>query len=356
MSTMPDTINTSELVDLIQSDDRLYAALERMVDFQLEAVHSDRWTDYDHAGFEASDVGLAGWEIPRFEQVGILERAYSSGNAKYFRLGTRDPEQPEGEQWTHFHEEASVALEMAGGPDATTTPAADAEQPTRLADVDVDVDELFTDIVGREKAKKWIRRTIANRRQIHHLLYGPSGSGKSQLLEDVLDLPGAARFVGAGRQSTAAGITNFLLEHRPVFLVVEELEKFGRADAAALLTLTGKGYVESTKGDAGQQTVELDTIVFANANDLERVTPEALTSRMMTWPFDAYTWAEFEEVCRVVLPREHDVDEALAEHIARAVYHDLESADVRDAERIAALAETRAEVDELTDAITPEGS
>lgn len=346
MSATDEKVDLDGLVAMIQDDDRLYGALERMVQFQEEALEEgSSWEQYEHAGFDAGDVGLVGWEIPKFLDTGILTRSYRSGNSKQFRLGARDRDAPEGDQWTHFTEEAIRALELAN------REVVDLNEDL-VEDLDeLDVDELFTDIVGRDEEKKWIRRTIEKRRRIHHLLVGPSGSGKSQMLDDVLRLPRAARFVGSGRSSTAAGMSNFLLDHKPLFLVIEEIEKMAQNDAEALLTLMGQAFVETTKGDGTKRQEELETIVFANANDLDRVSPDSLVSRMMVWEFDPYTLEEYVDVCTTVLPRDEEVGEQLAKYIAERVFHDLDSSDVRDAIRIGALAETEDEVDELVEAM-----
>lgn len=341
MSAESELVDIDGLVAMLREDDRLFDALERAVLKQQEALESGKWDQYEHSGFGAGDVGWVGWEVKKFQQTGILGQAYKSSNSSYYRLGRRDESKPEGEQWTHFTEEAERALELASGDEPHVNGVTEEDLEA------IDPDALFVDVVGRDQVIKWLRRTIRRKAQIHHLLAGPSGSGKSMMLADILELPGAARFVGAGRQSTAAGISNFLLENRPHWLVVEEIEKMPGPDAEALLTLMGRGYIETTKGSGEQEQHDLPTTVFANANDLDRVSPDSLLSRMMVWEFDRYSLDEFVNVCTTVLPRDHDIQEDLAKYIAERVFHDLDSADVRDAERISELAETPEEADEL---------
>jgi hypothetical protein len=69
--------------------------------------------------------------------------------------------------------------------------------------------------------------------------------------------------------------------------------------------------------------------------------------RYWSWEFTQYDQAEFTEVCREVLPRDHDVSEDLARYIAGEVYSTLGSTQVREATRIGRLADTTDEVDEL---------
>jgi len=334
------------LVSMLREDERLRSVLESMVAYQREYVEDGepvgRWAEYDHVGFEASDVGMAGWEVKKFSQVGLLTHSYNSSNSSAFRLGRETDD-----GWEFYTQEAERALELAD-PEQTIEQEG-AEWDSVEA---VDVSELFTDVVGREDSKRWFRRTINRQAQVHHLLHGPPGGGKSELLDDILSLPGAKRVVFSGEQTSAAGLTDLLLQQRPTFLVVEELEKGAKRDREALMTLTGKGYVERTKADVDQaQQVELDTIVFATANDPEAVTPRSLRDRFMEWHFPQYDVEEFVEVCREVLPREHGIDTDLAESVARTLYSRMDCTQVREAKRIASLVESEDEVDELVSAL-----
>lgn len=338
-----ETVNVERLVEMITDDDRLLVVLEAAVAYQEEHVETDHWREYDHTGFEATDVGAQGWEFRKLAQAGVVQKAYSSNSSTYWRLGHRDREN---EEWTHFHDQAATAIALAT---EDTAPEAEVEHESME---DVDPEALFEDVVGREKPKKWLRRTIDNLTQVHHLLYGPPGGGKSEVLDDILELPGAERLVFTGEQTSAAGVNQLLREKRPRFLVVEELEKGAKKDRQALMTLCGKGYIEETKADGrGDQKIALDTIVLATANDLEAITPDSLVDRFMTWEFAQYDYEEFETVCREVLPRETGVNSALAVEIAGAVHDKLGSTQVREARRIAQLAEDTHEVAELVGAI-----
>lgn len=335
------------LVSMLREDERLRSVLESMVAYQREYVEDgepvDRWVEHDHVGFEASDVGMAGWEVKKLSQVGLLTHSYNSSNSSEFRLGKKADD-----GWEFYTQEAERALELA-----------DPEQPIEQGDAEwesvesIDVHDLFTDVVGREDPKRWFRRTIDRQAQVHHLLHGPPGGGKSELLDDILALPGADRVVFSGEQTSAAGLTDLLLQKRPTFLVVEELEKGAKRDREALMTLTGKGYIERTKADVDQpQRIELDTIVFATANDPEAVTPRSLRDRFMEWHFPQYDDDEFVEVCREVLPREYCIDVDLAESIARTLYARIDCTQVREAKRVASLVESEDEVEELVTAMS----
>lgn len=330
-------------IEAISADDRLLDALRRCAEYQEEHVDSDRWEGFDHTGFEASDVGCAGWELHQLAQTGIVSKVYDSNSSSAWRLCVYDDESDER---VHIHGLAQTCVEAV---------ASDQDANSDHSDASLDgvgADALFTDVVGRDEPKKWFRKTIRKQVQVHHLMHGPPGGGKSEILDDLLELPGAQRVVFSGNQSSAAGVVDTLLEHRPTVLVVEEIEKGSKKDREALMTLCGKGYVERTKADAQTDSrVELDTIVFAAGNDLEAITPDSLADRFMKWRFDAYTISEYRRVCKEVLPRETDVDAALAGSIAEEVHGTLGTTQVREAERVAALADDLDDVRMLVNSI-----
>lgn len=116
------------------------------------------------------------------------------------------------------------------------------------------------------------------------------------------------------------------------------------------MTACGEGYVKVTKSGVDKR-VDLDTTVVATSNDIVAITPESLVDRFMEWRFDQYNRDEFAEVCVEVLPREHNISVGLARYVAEQVYGDLGTTQVREAKRIAALADNEEEVDELIGSI-----
>jgi len=325
-----DTGKVASIASDIRDDDRLVSALESAVDVHKEKEGSDKWEEYDHAGFTYDDLGCPPWTLTQLCQKGVLKKTYSSNNGTtQYRVDDVDA--------------AEEVLKIASGDhDSEADPEASLE--------DVDPESLFENVVGRDEKKKWFRRTIAEDVDVHHLLCGAPGSGKSTITDELVELPGARRVVLSGNQSSAAGIVDLLLEEQPTILVVEEMEKGSKADREALMTLCGQGYVEVTKGGGhGSEQVNLDTIVFATANDVDAITPPSLVDRFLTWEFERYSFEEFKEVCVGVLPEKYPIDEDLAAHIARELYERADSSSVRSAEDVAKLARTPHEVEMLVE-------
>lgn len=311
------------MVDTLIEDDRVLRVLENAIEWMEDPDNQDRMEEYDHIGFEATDVQAGGWEFKKLTQAGVIERTYNANSGSYYRVTDL--------------ETAKQIVEGSREPQETMATAVEPEN--------IEPSELFVDVVGRDKPKKWLRRTIDRGEQVHHLLHGPPGSGKSMITDDISQLPNAERVVLSGDSTTAVGIRDTLRDN-PAYLVVEEIEKGSKADREALMTACGEGYVKVTKSGVDER-IELDTIVVATSNDLDSITPDSLVDRFMPWEFEQYDETEFIDVCTEVLPRDYSVSEDLARYIATQVYHELDSTQVRDTTRIAKLADDRAEVEEL---------
>ncbi len=340
---MTQELARDKLIEKVRDDERLLDAMVAAIDYQSEEADMDRWQEYPHVGFEVNDLGIHGWELSQLAGTGFITKSYSSSNKSYWRVGI-DHGDGDDHDWELLHEEAKEVVTLAVEDETDQATSGDPDYPSMDA---VDVKSLFTDVVGYEDEKKWFRRTINRGKQVHHLLVGQPGSGKSMMLDDILELPGAHRVVFSGNSSSAAGIRDLLVKEKPRFLVVEEIEKGDKSDREALMTLCGQGYVEVTKGDRGSEKVELGTTVFAAGNQSDKITPDSLVDRFMVWEFEQYDRDEFVEVCRGVLPREEDVDGDLSEFIAEELYDQYQNTSVRDALDIAGLSDDREDVREL---------
>lgn len=113
-------------------------------------------------------------------------------------------------------------------------------------------------------------------------------------------------------------------------------------DYSVLLSLCETGrVVKHVKGE--HIDVELDTLVFACANDKTAIPAEVL-SRFETMEFPPYTREDFIRICIKVLSRREGRDEDTALYIAKQVWNELRSRDVREAIRVARMCTTKTEV------------
>lgn len=199
----------------------------------------------------------------------------------------------------------------------------------------------FGDIVGYDDVKQLISESLGIGARVHYLLLGPPGSAKTLFLLAVEELSGSAYVLGS--RMSRSGLSGFLIDARPRYLLVDEVDKLPARDLAPLLSLCESGRVVET---LNRKRVEarLDTVVFAAANSVKRIPGEVL-SRFQVLEFPEYTRDEFIDVCKRVLVRREGLSMLEAGQVAVRVLVELRTKDVRTAVRVARLARTSLGVD-----------
>ena len=93
----------------------------------------------------------------------------------------------------------------------------------------------------------------------------------------------------------------------------------------------------------GHIDIELDTLVFACAND-KKVIPAEVLSRFEVVQFPPYTRVEFINICISILSRREGKDPKTALYIAKEVWDVLRVKDVREAVRVAQVCYSKSAV------------
>ncbi|MFA6461526.1 MAG: minichromosome maintenance protein MCM [Candidatus Woesearchaeota archaeon] len=140
---------------------------------------------------------------------------------------------------------------------------------------------------------------VATRGDIHMLLIGDPGSGKSQLLKRITSVAPKARFT-SGKGATAAGLTasvvkdeflggwsleagTLVLANRG-FAVIDEMDKMGKEDRSALHEALEQQTVSISKANI-QATLRCETTVLAAANPkFGRFDPYDLIAKQIDLP------------------------------------------------------------------------
>lgn len=202
---------------------------------------------------------------------------------------------------------------------------------------------IFDHIVGHEEVKYWMTKSLQSQEPVHILLAGPPATAKSLFLEVVGGLPWSQFALGGS--SSKAGIADFLINFRPRYLIIDELDKMSPQDFSVLLSLMQSGTVARLK--KGMRSHEqMTTWIFAGVNRKDRLPPELL-SRFIIFDFKPYTEQEFIDVVVSVLTQQLGKDPALAEYIARRVAQ--RTRDPRQAIQLAKLVDSEEEVDRFED-------
>ena len=203
-------------------------------------------------------------------------------------------------------------------------------------------DDLFDFIIGFNDYKWLIKRSLQSKDQVHVLLTGGPSLAKSVFLWELSRIKGAHFYV-ASQKFTKAGLVDLLFEEEPKILIIDEIEKTKKEDYGALLSLMEGGIV--TKMLHGERMkIKLDTKVYAACNELLKL-PLELRSRFIILKFKEYTKEQFIKVVSSLLVKREKKDKKFASYVADKLVGITK--DVRDAIKVARLAENKEEVDKV---------
>ncbi len=198
----------------------------------------------------------------------------------------------------------------------------------------------FENILGNDDIKLILNRAILSERPVHILMIGRPGCAKTMFLIEMMRRLKNSYFI-VGSNTTKAGLVNQLFEKEPKYLLIDELDKMNGNDQASLLHLMETGIISETK--VGKtRGMELSSWVFATCNNSEKII-EPLLSRFVVLGVPEYSFEEFVRVAVSKLGKEN-IDIYTAAFIAKKVWHELGSKDIRDVIKIGRLTSNIQEV------------
>jgi Holliday junction DNA helicase RuvB len=206
-----------------------------------------------------------------------------------------------------------------------------------------DIPPDFWDVIeGYDDIRDVFLASLKAQNPVHILLVGPPGTAKSLMLTEIERLKGSV-FLTAGT-ATKVGIRDVLIDKRPRYLIIDELDKISSPDdVSVLLTLMESGRVIVTKHREHSE-VAMKTWVFAAANTTRHMAPELL-DRFQKFYLRSYDDETLRRVIFKCLVKREGVKEDLAKYIAERVVNI--NGGVRDAIRLARLASTKEDVDKF---------
>jgi Holliday junction DNA helicase RuvB len=296
--------------------------LEDEAEAKLEKEHAEAkpgQTVYPWLGFEwfsipAPTQTLNQLVIEELLVTGGLRNTLKSNNSTYYKL--KDPE---------------LARECLKELEEISEGTEEGEIPN----------DLFDFILGQDDIKNLLWKSLNSENPVHVLLVGPPASSKSMFLGELSRLPFSRFTLGGG--TSKAGLADFLLEFRPKYLIIDEIDKMAPADMSILLSLMESGVIARLKKRM-REIEKIKTWVFAAANRDERIWPE-LKSRFFTVHLREYSEADFISISRAVLISREKVEIGLANHIASSLAR--HTRDVREAIHLGRLCKTVADVNDL---------
>ena len=199
--------------------------------------------------------------------------------------------------------------------------------------------DLFDNIIGYDDIKKLFFLSFESQRPIHILLVGPPASAKTLFMLGCMKLERS--YFTLGTHSTKSGMLDYLIEKRPRYLIIDEIEHMSIRDQTVLLSLMETGIIAETKHMKTRNT-QVKTWVFATTNETNHMlTP--LLSRFLVLHFKQYKFENFLDISIHMLGQE-GIAKDIANEVATQVWHNLRSKDIRDCIKIAHLAKTKDDV------------
>jgi Holliday junction DNA helicase RuvB len=193
----------------------------------------------------------------------------------------------------------------------------------------------FEEIIGYHDIKRIFGMAIAADEPVHILLVGPPASAKTVFMRSLMKLPSS--YFTDGTNSTKAGMVDYIFEHKPKYILIDEIDKMQNKDQAFLLNLMEIGIVSETKYQK-TRNAQAKTWIFATSNDTSNLIP-ALRSRFFTMKLEPYTYQQFCEITQRLLGL-GGIGPEIAKATANAVWHDIRSGNIRDCIRIARMAKS----------------
>src|ERR671925_1030062 len=131
-------------------------------------------------------------------------------------------------------------------------------------------DMLFPNIYGCDNIKGLFIMALESNHICSILLTGPPASAKTLFLQSLLKLKDSY-FIDCSN-ATKSGIVDYIFEHKPKYLLLDELDKLSRKDQTFLLNLMETGIVSETKYNK-TRSIQIKTSVFATSNNIEMILP-----------------------------------------------------------------------------------
>jgi len=201
--------------------------------------------------------------------------------------------------------------------------------------------DLFDFILGHDQLKDLMWKSLNAERPVHVLLVGPPATAKTMFLGELARLP-FSRFA-LGGSTRKGGLEDYLLEFRPRYLIIDEIDKMDMRDMSVLLSLMESGIVARLKKRM-REMESMTTWVFGGANRDQNIWSE-LKSRFFTVHLKEYSEADFISISRAVLITREKCDSGLASLIAGQLSH--QTRDVREAIHFGRLCKTEEDVRSL---------
>lgn len=189
---------------------------------------------------------------------------------------------------------------------------------------------LFNEVYGYDDLKRLLSRMLASKESVSGVLVGPPASGKTMFLLAIQQDMKDVLYIDATNASGAGIVDKLFSRPNTNIILIDEIEKMNKRDQNMLLNLLETGILTSTKV---KKTTEMEfkgIKLFATSNDIDRLT-KPLRSRLIELHLPEYSEVEFTEIVNALTRSRYKLNEEISIEIARVVWHEMGTKDIRDA-------------------------
>lgn len=270
--------------------------LKKLVEYQKE--HIDQWKEKEEKldistppffGFEYGDVSIHPAKLGKLLSEGILFKTYSSSN-KPTQYRIKDIEKVE-----EALEEKRKDLE-----------------PIEDVEVDLSTFDKLIEVREIDRRVKKVMERASKKPGIHVALIGGPGTGKSLIASCIEESTRSAWI--SGTDMTKASLRDELIQTRPRFVLLDELDKFSSKEPVQLLSepMSDQTLTVQTSGKEVER-LDMPINVFATGN---RMTfPSNIEDRFLPLHLPQYSDEEFRELILTGFPKNERIDKNIAEAV-----------------------------------------
>src|SRR5215204_704960 len=196
---------------------------------------------------------------------------------------------------------------------------------------------LFNEVYGYDDLKRLLSRMLASKESVSSVLIGPPASAKTMFLLAIQQsMKKDVFFIDATNASGAGIVDKLFSQPNTKIILIDEIEKMTKRDQNMLLNLLETGILTSTKV---KKTAEIEfkgIKLFATSNDIDRLT-KPLRSRLIELHLPEYYEMEFTDIVIRLTHSRYKLNEEISKEIAKVVWHEMGTKDIRDALQLSKL-------------------
>jgi holliday junction DNA helicase RuvB len=199
--------------------------------------------------------------------------------------------------------------------------------------------ELFENIEGYDDLKQdIIIPAVESERSVSILLSGPPATAKTMFLEEIREAFPEVTIYVSGSPLSRKGFAKLLyeLKKKIKFPLIDEIDKLNITDQKALYDIIENGRVTYHTGELNLDFKLENLKLIATSNSVQKLTPQ-LQSRFNILYLPEYSYDEFERIAIRLLVRKYKILPEVATEIARVVWNQFDSHDVRFLRHIGVL-------------------